>query len=92
MLVSGAPHASCSRWEGWHRAAQPTAAQLLPLAVLGATCPEMVWSGLRREVVESPSQEALKNCRSVALRVMVSGFCGDELMVGLGDLSILFQP
>ena len=52
----------------------------------------MQWHRLPKEVMESPFQEALKNCRGVALRVMVSGFCGDELMVGLGDLSILFQP
>ena len=39
---------------------------------------------LPRDVVESPS---LKVFKDVALRDMVSGCGGDELVVGLGDLS-----
>jgi len=45
-----------------------------------------VW--LPREVVEPPSQEALKKHVGVARRDMVSGQSG----AGLGDLRKLFQP
>ena len=45
-----------------------------------------------KEVVESLFQEVLKNCMDVALRDMVGGHGRDGLMVGLDDLSGLFQP
>jgi len=48
----------------------------------------MHWHRLPREVVESAS----KDCAHLALRNMVSGHSGDGLMVGLDDLSGLFQP
>ena len=48
----------------------------------------MHWHRLPREVVESVS----KDCAHLALRNMVSGHSGDGLMVGLDDLSGLFQP
>ena len=40
----------------------------------------------------SPSLEVFKECGDVALRDVVSGHGGDGLMVGLDDLSGLFQP
>jgi len=49
------------------------------------------WHGLSREVVDSPSLEVFQNCVDVALRDVVSEHGGDGLMVGLGDLSGLFQ-
>ena len=42
--------------------------------------------------VKSPSLEVFKNCMDVAGRGMVSGHGGSGLMVGLDDLSGLFQP
>ena len=47
---------------------------------------------LPRKVVESPSPEALKNHRDVALRNTVSERGGGGLWVGLGDFRGLFQP
>ena len=47
---------------------------------------------LLREVVQSPSLEVFRNRVDVALRDVVSGHGGGGLMVGLGDLSGLFQP
>ena len=52
----------------------------------------MHWSRMPREVVESPFLEVLKNSVDVALRGMVSRHDGDGLMVGLDDLSGVFQP
>jgi len=43
-------------------------------------------------VVGSPSLEVFKNHGDVALRDMVSGHGGGGLMIGLDDLSGLFQP
>ena len=42
--------------------------------------------------MEKPSLEVFKNPGGVAPRNMVSGHGGDGLMVGLDDLSGLFQP
>ena len=42
-------------------------------------------------MVESPSLEVFKNHVDVALRDVVSGHGGDGLVVGLDDLSGLFQ-
>ena len=42
--------------------------------------------------MESPSLEVLKKRVDVALRDVVNGHGGDELMVGLDDLSGLFPP
>ena len=51
------------------------------------------WHRLPRGVVvESPSLEVFKKCEDLALRAVVSGHGGDGLMVGLADLSGLFQP
>jgi len=38
-----------------------------------------------------PSPQVFKNCGDVGLRDVVSGHCGDGLMVGLTDLRGLFQ-
>ena len=46
------------------------------------------WHRLPREVVESLSLEVFKKCVHVAVKGMVSG---DGLVVGLNDLSGLFQ-
>jgi len=50
------------------------------------------WHRLPREAVESWSLEMFKKHGDVALRNMVSGHGGDGLMVGLDDISGLFQP
>ena len=50
------------------------------------------WNRLPREVVGSPSLEVFKNHVDVAGRDAVSGYSGDGLIVGLDDLSGLFQP
>jgi len=50
------------------------------------------WHRLPREVVQSLSLEGFKECEDVALMDVVSGHSGDGLMVGLYDLSCLFQP
>ena len=50
------------------------------------------WHRLPREVVQSPSLEMLKSCVDVALRDVGSERGGGGLMVGLGDLTGLFQP
>ena len=43
-------------------------------------------------MVESPSLDVFRNHVDVALRDTVSGYGGGGLMVGLGNLSGLFQP
>jgi len=45
------------------------------------------WHRLPREMLQTPSLEVFKNCGDVAMRDMVDG-----LVVGPGDLSVLFQP
>ena len=47
----------------------------------------MHWHGLTREVTE-----VFEKCRDVVMSAMVSGHAGDRLVVGLDDLSGLFQP
>ena len=47
---------------------------------------------LPRDVVDSPFLQVYKKCVDVALRDIVSGHSGDGLIVGLDDLSGLFQP
>ena len=42
--------------------------------------------------MESPSLEVLKSRVDVALRDTISGYIGGGMMVGLDDLSGLFQP
>lgn len=44
-----------------------------------------------REVMEPLTLEVFKNCGDVALSGMVSGHGGHGVMVGLDDLSSLFQ-
>ena len=50
------------------------------------------WHRLPREVVQSPSLEVFRSRVDVALRDVGSGRGGGGLMVGIGDLSGLFQP
>ena len=50
------------------------------------------WHRMLREVVESLFLKMLKESVDVALRDMVSGRGGHGLVVGLHDLSSLFQP
>jgi len=52
----------------------------------------MQWHRLPREVVESLSLEVFRNGGNMVVRDVVSGNGGGGLMVGLGDLSGLFQP
>ena len=49
------------------------------------------WNRLPREVMESPSLEVFKTSVDVALKDVVSGHGVDGLMVGLDDVSALFQ-
>ena len=50
------------------------------------------WHRLLRKVVQSLPLQMFKKHTDVALRDVVSGHGRDGLMVGLGDLSGLFQP
>jgi len=50
------------------------------------------WHRLPRKVVESLSSVVSKKCMDMALSDMVSGHGGSGLMVGMDDLSDLFQP
>ena len=50
------------------------------------------WPRLPREAVQSLLLEVFKKRVGVALRDAVSGGGGDGLVIGLGDLSGLFQP
>ena len=52
----------------------------------------MHWHRLPKEVVESLALEVFKKHVGVALRNMVSGHGGDELIIGLDDLKGLSQP
>ena len=49
------------------------------------------WNRLPREVVKSLSPEVFKEHANVALQVWFRGHDGNGLMVGLDDLSSLFQ-
>jgi len=49
------------------------------------------WHRLPREIVKSLCLEVFKKYVDVALRDTVSGYGGDGLIVGLGDLKSLFQ-
>lgn len=51
----------------------------------------MHWNRPLKEMVDSLSLEASKKPADVALRGMVSGHCGDGLMIQLDDLPGLFQ-
>ena len=51
----------------------------------------MPWNRLSREVVKSLSLKVFKKHIEVALKDMVSGHGGDELMVGLDDLRGFFN-
>ena len=50
------------------------------------------WHRLPREVMESLTLEVFRIHVNVALRDVVSRHGGDGLVVGLDDLSSLFQP
>lgn len=50
------------------------------------------WHRLRREVVEALSLEVIKKRVDVGLRAMVNGHGQDGLVVGVDELSGLFQP
>lgn len=50
------------------------------------------WKRLPREKVVSPSLELFKKRVDVALKAMVNGHGGGELMLGRDNLNDLFQP